>query len=203
MRPALTDALELLTPPTQTIVPLARAVAHIKPLETLDLDRVAQLLRTADRLVEQTLGAAVLRSTWRAWFTPGDARVLQLSEGPIAAVSEVRAFEDDTVLFDDGTVVATSDYRVVPYRTPATIRLQDSAVWPVTLRDDGGVAITYTSGAATLLDVPADIQHAALLLAAHLFEHPTPVVTGKSIATLPFTVSALLAPHSQRRRCAA
>jgi uncharacterized phiE125 gp8 family phage protein len=203
MRPVLSEADELVTAPGQTIVPVVRAVRHIKPLETLDLERIDALLHTVDRHIEQALGASVLRATWRARFTPGCARVLQLREGPIVAVTEVRAFDDDAALEADGTVVPTTSYRVLAHRGPAEIRLRDAADWPVTLRDDAGVSVVYTAGAATLLDVPADIRHAALLLAAHLFEHPTPVVTGKTLAQLPYTVDALLAPYSQRRRCAA
>lgn len=186
--------------PTQTIVPLARAVRHIKPLETLDLDRVDQLLQTADRHVEEALGAAVLRATWRSWYTPCDARVLRLREGPIVAVTEVRAFAEDD---DAGVVVPSTSWRALTHRSPAEVHLRDGASWPVTLRADAGVSVTYTAGAETLLEVPSEIQHAALLLAAHLFEHPTPVIVGKTLARLPFTVDALLAPYVQRRRCAA
>lgn len=203
MRPVLAEAVELVTAPTQTILPLVRAVRHVKPLETLDLERLADLLRAVDRRIEQELGASVLRTTWREWFTPGDGRRLALREGPIVAVTEVRAFDDDDEAFTDGTVVAPSAYRARTQLGPAAVVLTDDASWPVTLREEAGVAITYTSGAATLLDVPADIQHAAALMAADWFEHPTSFVTGTSVAKLPRAADALLALHSQRRRCAA
>lgn len=203
MRPAISEAVEVVTAPTQTIVPVVRAVRHIKPLETLDLARIDALLHTVDRLIEQSLGAAVLRATRRAWYTPGEARRLQLPEGPIAAVTSVLAFDEAAEDDAGADAVPTTSYRVLAHRSPAELQLREGASWPVALRAYGGLSITYTAGAASLLAVPADIRHAALLLAAHLFEHPTPVVTGKTIAQLPFTVEALLAPHSQRRRCAA
>lgn len=203
MTPARSVVDARVTPATQTIVPLVRAVRHVKPLETLDLARLDTILRAVDARIEQELGAAVLRATWRAWFTPGAARRLLLREGPIVAVTEVRAFDDAAETFDAGAVVAATTYRAVPQLEPAAVRLVDGAAWPVTLRADLGIAVTYTTGAATLLEVADDIQHAALLLAAEWFEHPTAFVTGTTVTPLPRPVAALLAPHSQRRRCAA
>lgn len=196
MRAVYSEADVRITAPAQTIVPVVRAVRHLKPLETLDLARIDELLHTVDDRLEQALGCAVLRSTWRATFTPGSARVLRLREGPIVSVDEILAFDDEAETDQDGDVVPTTSYRVLTHRSPAEVHLRDEASWPVTLRDEASVTVTYTTGWATVLDVPADIRHAGLLLAAHLFEHPT-------ATSLPSTVEALLAPHSQRRRCAA
>lgn len=195
---AVSDALVIA--PTETQVSLARAVAHVKPLEDADHVRLEDLLAVADRAVEAYLGACVLRATWCAWFTPDDARRLRLREGPIAEVVKVEAFAED----DDTPVLVPSErYRVLSFACPSEVAMREGAVWPVTLRASHGVAVTYRAGQTSPHLVPADIRHAALLLVAHLFEHPAPVLTGTIAQTLPFTVEHLLAPHVQRRRCAA
>lgn len=69
-------------------------------------------------------------------------------------------------------VTVANVFDIDTYRDPGRMTLKRGASWPVALRSNNAIEITYKAGyGETAADVPAPLRQAVLNLAAHLYAH--------------------------------
>jgi hypothetical protein len=91
------------------------------------------------------------------WLTNSDARAITLPFGPVASIVSVTTFARD----NSSAVFDAANYRADASR----LFLNESATWPINLRDRDAVAIRYVSGEATppKAIIQAIKQHVAVM----------------------------------------
>ncbi|GAA3873021.1 head-tail connector protein [Celeribacter arenosi] len=143
-------------------------------------------LRAAMAAIEARTGKALIERdysyTVSAWRDLG-AQVLPIA--PVSAISAVSIIDR----FGQTTVIASSKYMLEEdMQAP---RLVSTGFVLPSIPVGGKARIDFTAGfGATWAELPADIAHAVMLLAAHYYEHRHETSVGE--ATMPFGVSSLL-----------
>ncbi|OWU85308.1 gene transfer agent protein [Oceanicola sp. 22II-s10i] len=154
-------------------------------------------LRAAIAVIEARTGKALFERdfAWRvtAWRSPVE-QVLPVA--PVSAVSELRRVSGEGA----EAVIAADAYRlVVDTYAP---RLTGRVFMLPTIPTGGAMVIRFTAGfGAAWDDVPPDLRHAVMLLAAHYYEYRGETVLDEGC--MPFGVSALLARYRTFRLGAA
>lgn len=205
-------SLAVQTGPAAEPVTRAEAKVHAK-IDTNDEDTyVDGLVSSARQLVEELTGRVLITQTWTAtlddwpsanpmhdWWngvrelpitTALSADRVQIPKAPFRTVSKVELIDEDNTATEIATTVW---YSGVKHGT-GELMLRRGQVWPATLRDFGGIRITFTVGyGANPSDVPFALRQAVMMLVAHWYETREPSLErgGK----VPFTVDALLAPY--------
>ncbi|MFW2543524.1 head-tail connector protein [Primorskyibacter sp. 2E107] len=179
----------------------------------LPVDALKQHLRLGTGFAEDDVQDAVLRSFLRAALASVEARcsralitrrfVLTLNAWrdsnaqvlPIAPVASIT----DVTLVDGYGVTKTVD--------PARYRLEKDAFGPMLkargsslpgIARDGAAEVRFDAGyGAAFTDLPADLQQAVLLLAAHYYEYRDETALGQGC--MPFGVTSLIARYRPMR----
>jgi uncharacterized phiE125 gp8 family phage protein len=181
----------LLTAPAAEPLALDEARAFLR-LDTHDDDEiVAALIAAAQLHIETQTRRALITQGWRltldAW--PADGRIA-VRPGPLRDLTAARV----TDLAGNATALDLQHF--VPDLGACELVVAPWAVMQPT-RLAAGIALDVTVGYGdTALDVPEPLRQAMRLLIAHWYENRGLVVTGAmSLAALPATVAALLAPY--------
>lgn len=174
---------------TVTALPLAEFRAHLRlgtgfGEETLQDTVLEGYLRAALAAVEARISKVLLvrgfEMTVSEW---SEAGALVLPRAPVSAVTQV-AMQDVT---GAETVVDAASYR-----------LEADVHWPK-LRSvgaclpnigSGEAVVAFTAGFGAWADVPADLQQAVLLLAAHYYEYRNETALARGC--MPFGVTSLI-----------
>lgn len=183
---------ELITAPTEDPISLAELQDQIRS----DVDeeegelllKISAATRWCERFCRRQFVIATYKETRDAFSDP-----MELHPSPLGSVTQIQYLDGD----GNQQVLATSVYDVDATRDPGLIRLAYQESWPTIRNVWNAVEITYTAGYGVATDVPNDIRQAILLLAAHLYYHPSDVETlerGQTLASLPFGVKSLLWP---------
>lgn len=145
----------------------------------------------ARQLIEETYNVALITQTWLLaldrWPTRGrepwwdgvvqaSIRILDQSYGdlslpkwPLQAVDGVNVYDEAGAAT---AVVVADTFDVDTYRVPGRMTLKAGSTWPVALRANNAIEITYTVGyGAAAADVPAPLKRAVKQLAAYLYSH--------------------------------
>lgn len=214
--PLSRGTLALVTPPAQEPVTLAELKGHAR-IDVADEDALlTSLITTARGYVEESTGRALLTQTWSLtlddwprsaplhdwWDGVRDgaltsvlaAERVPIPKAPFLAVSTVELLDEDGT----PTAVPAGVWYSAPKSGQGELVRRRGQVWPVPLRDAGGIRIRFTAGYGTLpAQVPFAIRQAILLLGAHWYETREPALDrGTSV---PFTIAALLAPYRVMR----
>jgi uncharacterized phiE125 gp8 family phage protein len=181
----------LLTAPAIEPLTLDEAKAYLR-VETTDDDEVIATLISGARIhVEAQTRRALITQSWRlvleAW--PADGRVA-VWPAPLQSLSAARVYDLD----NNASSVDTQSF-VADLAASALI----FAPWALTQpqRIGAGIELDVVCGyGAAATDVPEPLRQAIRLLIAHWYENRGLVMSGAaSVAVLPETVSALLAPY--------
>lgn len=144
--------------------------------------------------VERTIQRSLLTQTWRLTYDYRFPPVIELLRPPIQSVTSVtyRSSLDGAT-----TTLASSEYRVLLNGDRGgRIEPVYNSSWPLPQPVIEAVTIEYVAGWATAGDVPADIKHAILLLAATWFENRE-ATSDLRLNEIPFGVESLLVPYKQ------
>jgi uncharacterized phiE125 gp8 family phage protein len=182
----------LLTPPALEPVTLADAKAWLRVEHDDDDDVVAALIAGARNHIEAQTRRALITQEWRlvrdAW--PSDGRITALP-APLVEIAAVRV--------RDGEGGAQSiDLQAFTMDAAAAPAIIAFAPWslPAPERKGGGIEIDITCGYGDEPDdVPAALRQAIWLLLAHWYENRGLIAVGDTVAVLPVTVAALIAPY--------
>lgn len=172
-----------------TALPLAEFRAHLRlgtgfGEETLQDAVLEGYLRAALAAVEARISKVLLARDFEMTVTEwSEAGVLVLPRAPVSAVSRV-AMRDVT---GAETVVDAAAYR-----------LEADAHWPKVRSvgaclpniGSGEAVVAFTAGFGAWADVPADLQQAVLLLAAHYYEYRNETALARGC--MPFGVTSLI-----------
>ena len=180
----------LLTPPTAEPLSLAEAKAFLRVEHDDDDDVIAALIAGARIQVEAQTRRALITQTWRlvrdCW--PQDGRI-EVRPAPLRSLTAARVYDRDNNPLEldvDGFVADSAGSQLIfaPWILPQPTRL------------GAGIELDVVVGygnAAT--DVPEALRHAIRILVAHWYENRGVVAVGDTVALLPATVPALIAPY--------
>jgi uncharacterized phiE125 gp8 family phage protein len=182
----------LLTPPAVEPVALTDAKAWLRVEHDDDDDVIAALIAGARCHVEAQTRRALITQEWRlvreSW--PSNGRIAALPV-PLVAITaaRVRDGQGGTQSLD------LQAFTVDAAAAPAIIAFAPWAL-PVPEQKAGGVEIDITCGyGGGPGDVPPPLRQAIRLLLAHWYENRGLVALGDTVAVLPATVAALIAPY--------
>ncbi|WP_121629960.1 head-tail connector protein [Tropicibacter alexandrii] len=134
--------------------------------------------RTGKALIER--GFVITLADWRAT----DAQVLPVS--PVTAITELAVID----AYGVATVIDAGRYRLV--KDAFEPKLAPMGAMLPTIPTGGAAEIRLTAGfGAAFANIPADLQQAVLLLAAHYYEYRDE--TALSQGCMPFGVTSLIA----------
>lgn len=179
----------LITAPASDPVTLGEAKAHLRVDHSDEDARITSLIKAATSYLDGrtgVIGRCLVTQTWELTLDAFPAKEIELPLGPVASVTSVK-YVDAAGL--EQTLSAGS-YYVDTASLSAWVVPEDT--WPATMAAANAVTVRYVAGTAAA-SVPEAIRQAILLLVGHWYENRQPVADG-SIASLPFTVDALLAP---------
>lgn len=102
-------------------------------------------------------------------YGPQSYSDITLPRYPLQNVSGVNVYDED----GNATAVSVATvFDVDTYSTPGRMNLKRGQTWPIALRANNAIEVTYVSGYGdTAADVPAPLAGAVKRLAAHLYAH--------------------------------
>jgi uncharacterized phiE125 gp8 family phage protein len=160
----------VLSPPAEQPLNVVELKAHLRIIDDDGGQDVllANLIGAATQAIERTINRAMVQRTLRATLDqfPVDGRPILLPMPPAISVSAVQYIDSAS----QQQTIVPADYRVDVASQPARLHPTSSA-WPEAKRMTGSVSADYIAGYGTADDVPLDLRHAVLLLAAHWHEH--------------------------------
>jgi len=180
----------LIKPPENYPISVEDLKRHSRiDLETMTEDDLIKIyIQAATEHIESLCGP-LIDQTWEMYMDdwPGrDFIEIRKARATSATVKYILPGNEEITFDEDSYWLDTTDRY-------ARITLEEGYSWPnVALRDHGGVIVEFIAGySKDGADVPAPLRAAALLLAAHLYEHRIPV-SKDSLGEIPFSVSALI-----------
>ena len=182
----------LLTPPAVEPVTLAVAKAFLRVEHDDDDDVIATLIAAARSQIEAQARRALITQTWQlirdSW--PPDGRLKALPS-PLGAVLAARTYDAegaphaiDLQAFTVDKAAAPAIIAFVPWSMVAPGR----AVAGIEI----DIEVGYGDDPA---DVPQPLRQAISLLVAHWYENRGLIAVGQTVAVLPATVAAMIAPY--------
>lgn len=182
----------------EATLPVAELKAHLRMGSGFAEDDVqdavlASFLRAALAAIEARTGKAILTREF-AWSTTHwrDTRAQVLPVAPVAFLLSLTVLEAG----GDAQVIDPASYRLVPDTHRPKLAATTGAL-PV-IPAGGSAQLVFAAGFGALwADVPADLQQAVLMLAAHYYEYRSDVALGQGC--MPFGVTALIERHKQLR----
>ena len=183
-------ALEVVTPPTGEIIPLADVKAHLRVSHNLDDALIGAYVKAAAVQVGEVLSWRTLQQTeYSATFDAWDGVTVYLPYPPVSVLGSVQIVDESVV----PTGVVTLDLSLCHLdATLGRVRFYGDAV-------NGGGApgrlrVRYTAGLGTL---PEWARQAILLLTGHYYENRESVVVGAGVVAvqIPQAVEDLALAH--------
>ncbi|MBP0480997.1 head-tail connector protein [Sagittula salina] len=153
---------------------------------------LASFLRAALAAVEARTSKALIQRSFVVSFLDWQERDTQtLPVAPVASITEVTLVD----AFGAGQTVDAAQYRLV--KDNFVPSLKALGTFP-TVPSRGAIEIRFQAGYGVQFDaVPADLQQAVLLLAAHYYEYRDETVLSQGC--MPFGVTSLLARYQPVR----
>ena len=158
--------------------------------ETLPDAEAEALIKGARQWIEDKVGVAFITQTWvltmdrwpsgrNAWWdgvreghiniidNSGHLIDVEIPRWPMQSISGINVYDED----GDATAVTVADvFDVDTSSIPARISLQRGATWPIALRANNAIEITYVSGYGDAAsDIPHPLKRAVKQLAAALY----------------------------------
>lgn len=184
------------TPPAVEPVLEAAFLEHSKIYAVDNADQTAlfgSYLAAARAKAESYLRKRLITQTVRLTMDHFHADEIELPIGPIQSVASVKYVDGAGVQ----QTMDSADYRLVQSQVPALLMPAYGQTWPTPRSADRGtVEVNLVVGYGDAgSDVPDDILQAIRLLAGHMHENREATIVGTIAATLPLSVSDMLAPH--------
>jgi uncharacterized phiE125 gp8 family phage protein len=182
----------LLTGPAVEPVTLTEAKLFLRVEHDDDDDLIAALVAGSRIHVEAQTRRALITQTWRLsrdmWPESGRLFVLPV---PLVSLVAARVYTSSITTQELDLSVFTVD------KAPAPALLAFTAgTLPAPGRKLGGIEVDITTGyGAAGANVPEPLRQAIRLLAAHWYENRAIAAIGETVATIPATVAALIAPY--------
>ncbi|MEM8783072.1 MAG: head-tail connector protein [Planctomycetota bacterium] len=174
------------------------------------VDRVKEQMRitgdddSQDGMIERLIGAAVgmvERDTRRVLVTrtmrlalddfprkpPG---VVHLPAVPVASIVSVKYLHAETGIQQ---TLSAASYRLDAAHEPGRLEPAHGETWPAVRKMLGSVTVDFVAGAAAD-ELPEDLVHAIIMIAAHLYENAEATTT-LDLKAVPMAVETILARY--------
>ncbi len=173
------------SPPASLVIEPDALAEHLRlPHAAPETDQTVELIalvRAATAAIERRLDTALIAQDW-LWRTRAPDACLPLA--PVISVNDIH------VVARDGSRTPWTGW-TLDRSVPCPRLVVDARP---RLNDGSHVEVLLTAGyGASAGDVPDDLRHAVMLLAAHFYENRE--ATAESRAPLPLGVAALVAPY--------
>ncbi len=124
---------------------------------------------------------------------PSSPDTVLLPFPPLQSVTSVKYFDTDNAQ----QTIAAADYEVDTSSEPGRLRPVTSKFWPSVRDRVNAVEIRFTAGyGAGIVDIPAGLRQAILIVAATLYENRESFTVGEgAVANMPFSADALYGQH--------
>ena len=182
----------LLSGPSVEPITLADAKLYLRVEHDDDDDLIAALIAGSRIHVEARTRRALITQSWRlvrdAWPASGRLEILPV---PLASLTAARIY-----LADGSTQsIDPSAFIIDKSAAPALLAFGNGAP-PAPGRALAGIEIDVTVGyGAAGTNVPEALRQAIRLLVAHWYENRGVAAIGETVAPLPASVEALIAPY--------
>lgn len=184
------SSVVVITPPTQPLIWLDEAKAHLRVDFDDDDLLIGRLVEVAADKVQEATQRSLLNRTLEMrldgfdYYTPH----ISLRYPPIVSITSVTYVDTSQVT----QTISTSDYRLADRDGTTAVFPAYGDVWPGTLADQEVVKVRYVAGYGTdPASVPASLRHAVFLLLGHLYEHREPVITATTANEIPMSLKWL------------
>ena len=181
----------LLNAPASEPVSLAEAKSYLRVEHDDDDDLIAALIAAARVQVEAQTRRALITQTWRlvrdVWPAGGALPILPV---PLREVTAIGVYDADGMI----QPLDVDDFHIDTVSAPAILDFGRGAP-PAPGRLHAGIEIDIEAGYGdAAADVPEPLRQAIRLLVAHWYENRRIVAASGEVASLPVSVSALIAP---------
>jgi uncharacterized phiE125 gp8 family phage protein len=181
----------LLNAPASEPVSLAQARLFLRVEHDDDDDLIAALIAAARVQVEAHTRRALITQTWRlirdVWPAGGALPILPV---PLREVTAIGVYDADGMIH----TLDVESFHVDAVSAPAILTFARGAP-PAPGRLHAGIEIDIEAGYGdTGEDVPEPFKQAIRLLVAHWYENRRIVAASGEVASMPASVSALIAP---------
>jgi uncharacterized phiE125 gp8 family phage protein len=172
--------------------------AHLRlGTRTIEDALLEHLLRATTSRAERELRRALITQTWMLTAADFPCGVSwRIPKPPLASVTWVKYLDATGV----EQTLASTEYVVEAPQGPNALAgrlvLANGKSWPVvTFQHPAAVSVQFVAGYGAAKDVPEDIRHGILMLAAHLYEMREPVALGTIATPIPMTVEYFWSPY--------
>ena len=181
----------LLNAPSSEPVSLSEAKMFLRVEHDDDDDLIAALTAAARVHVEAQTRRALITQTWRlirdVWPAGGALPILPV---PLREVTAIGVYDADGMIH----ALDVDDFHIDTVSAPAILAFERGAV-QAPGRLNAGIEIDIEVGYGDAgEDVPAPLRQAIKLLVAHWYENRRIIAASGEVASLPASVSALIAP---------
>jgi len=186
--------LTIVTEPAIEPVALSTAKDHMHVTWNDEDTYISALITAARRYAENFTGRALITQTWDQWLDnlPYGGETERIAKSPVQSVSAVTYVDSAGAT----QTLSSTVYTVDTDSQPGLFYLAYNQSWPSVREQRKAVKIRFAAGYGTTeASVPAPINQAILMLAAHFYENRESVVVGTIINDVPFGVDALLTPY--------
>jgi uncharacterized phiE125 gp8 family phage protein len=200
--------------PVNPLLTVDAVKSHCRIDTTADDALIGMYVLAATEHCEQDCGRSFLTQTWQYsverfdhhihipqwvgatipyyWDLAPQKRVMFLLRPPLQDVVSIQYTDEN----GDQQTLDPSQYTVDTTGLFGSVRPAPNCQWARTQMDNpAAVVVTYVAGYGdTPASVPASAQMATLLLAAHMYEHREPVITGTIVSSMPMGIREWLDP---------
>lgn len=190
----MSSFLKLITAAENKAVSFEEAAEHLR-LDEIERATVEQLIALAEQHIagrDGWLGRELVNQTWKLTLDEFPCDKITLPLSPLQEVESITYIDTNG---DEQELAEDDDYTIIESE-PAQIIPAYGKCWPSTRCYPGAVKVTFKAGYGPDGDtIPAPIKQAILLLIGHFYENREIIVTGATVAQIPYAVDALLNPY--------
>ncbi len=182
--------LTRLAPPANPVLTPTDLAEHLRlPVASPEVEQTAELtalIAAATAAIERRIDGALIAQGW-IWKVTDWRQARELPLAPVMSIESI------TLIAPDGVEQPWTGWSLTPGPLRPRLTTGPQRSWPK-IPHGGYAAIRFIAGfGPDASDIPADLRHAVLMLAAHYFEHRE--VATHPLTPLPLGVGSLLAPH--------
>lgn len=151
---------------------------------------LGNILNAAIRKVEEDVLGPCITTVFTAFLDQfpihGD-RTIYIHKSPVSAIATVKYYDLDNTI----QTLASEWYDKDINSSPARIKEAYGYYWPSTYPKMNAVEIEFTAGFVKA-EIDKRISQAILMLCEHLYDNPSPVITGTQVNQVPMTYENLV-----------
>ena len=156
--------------PTELVVPIATARAHLRIATSSQDTRLRSLLDAARSWIEDFTGRSTTTATWDLHLDCFPGEIIQIPYPPLISVTAASFLYVNGS--GDSTQVPEATYNVNTSATPGEVELAYGKTWPAPRSERQPITLRFVAGyGSSSSDLPPAFTNAALLYIENLYDH--------------------------------